>query len=814
MLIREGRQRLWCGANRTMISRRVEDLGTADRVARVNGMVMTKGCVARTRRGLQAVAVTLLLLLAACEQESNSPRETSALQVRADESLPIPEDDPGDLLARPVGVTRRFAPIRIDPTTSHPRRHLVSGFSGPDATKGRQWYWSNGSSSQLVFDLAEPQPIRFSFAAFPFLPRGDQQQFVHVRVNHAFVESLLIEPVETEYEVVLPKGALRAGTNEIELRYHWTAVPAHVHPGSEDHRELAIGYTHFDLASVNPSPPPPERVVLGDDGAKRGLLIERAVELTWLLWPPQHAELDLGWVAIGNNARLEKALPFRIDIDRDDGSSILYEGVARELNTITRKRLPLPVEGSQAVRIRLTVRDLPAGVRWAWVEPRIETPAEPVIDQSTIPPEAPVGTNLFVILLDAAARKHFGIYGGSATTTAAIDALSAESLVFDAAFANGSFTLAAMGSLFTSRLPTEHGLLEETDRVAPGLPTLAGTLADAGYDTAVFSGNPYVSMKFELARGFDEVFELFLPAQRNTGPVALADEFYAPVAEWIQDRKERPFFAFVHYVQPHEPYDAGSPELYELDKGYTGSITGSQEQMREVFKRHVQLQTDDVRRIVQLYTGNLRYADRAVGRLLDMLRAEDLLERTIVVVTADHGESLGERGTFGHGHTVDTELISVPLVMRLPGILNRHERVSDRVEGIDLMPTLLATLGIAVPEGARGVNFLDTATNERLGWQRSVVTIAGGRIGTVSVIAGSFKYSDDRRTNRERLMRLPNQEDGPNLRWEHPVTFAYLAAEADRLRATRATPAYPQVAEIPEETIDALRALGYLNEGL
>ena len=94
------------------------------------------------------------------------------------------------------------------------------------------------------------------------------------------------------------------------------------------------------------------------------------------------------------------------------------------------------MDESQAVRIRLIVGDLPAGVRWAWVEPRIETPAEQMADQPTIPPETPAGTNLLVILLDAATRKHFGIYGGSATTTPAIDALSAQSLIFDAAFAN------------------------------------------------------------------------------------------------------------------------------------------------------------------------------------------------------------------------------------------------------------------------------------------------------------------------------------------------------------------------------------------
>src|SRR5205823_7810535 len=249
------------------------------------------------------------------------------------------------------------------------------------------------------------------------------------------------------------------------------------------------------------------------------------------------------------------------------------------------------------------------------------------------------------------------------------------------------------------------------------------------------------------------------------GDVARADEFVEPVTGWLRDHRERPFFAYLHLLQPHSPYNVAPAEFYADLPAYSGPYDGSEEQMLRVISGDLHPGRGDIAHIRGLYERNLRYADRAVGRIVDALRQLDLLDRTIVIITADHGESLGERGTFGHGNSVDAEQISIPLIVRLPAALGMRGRRRDEAGSIDLMPTLLDVLGVPGPPGMAGRNLFDATSD---GWPRSLISVAAN--GAVSVVARGFKYRFERGPWRERLMRLPAQEDGPNVSWEYPVS--------------------------------------------
>jgi hypothetical protein len=129
---------------------------------------------------------------------------------------------------------------------------------------------------------------------------------------------------------------------------------------------------------------------------------------------------------------------------------------------------------------------------------------------------------------------------------------------------------------------------------------------------------------------------------------------------------------------------------------------------------------------------------------------------------------------------------------------------------IDVMPSVLTLLGIEVPPGLQGRSWFEPTTEERDGWPRSISVVAEGRSGTASVLVPGFKYSFDQPSGRERLLALPEEEDGPNLRWERPVTFAYLAAEASRILVSPEQSAASKAAQpIPDDVKDALHALGY-----
>jgi hypothetical protein len=216
-----------------------------------------------------------------------------------------------------------------------------------------------------------------------------------------------------------------------------------------------------------------------------------------------------------------------------------------------------------------------------------------------------------------------------------------------------------------------------------------------------------------------------------------------------------------------------------------------------------------VERIRALYDGNLRYADSAVGRLLEALRELDLLESSIVWVTSDHGESLGEHGTFGHGATVDREQISIPQIARFPAAVDLRGHFEEQVGVIDSMPTILAALGVEIPDRAQGRNVL--ATDRAIdAWARPLVSIASDSEQSASVVVPGFKYSD-LGLGGERLLRLPDQERGADVRATHPVTFAYLRFQKELLTdSTRASA--EERGALSERDRAALEALGYLVE--
>jgi arylsulfatase A-like enzyme len=655
--------------------------------------------------------------------------------------------DPGNLVARGAETDGHFRELRIAPGSPDALRHFYGGWGPVEGSAGETRVWSIGPRSGFRFDLAAPRPLTLVLRCFPFQPPGGREQRVQVWLNQAYLTTEILKNKEAAYEIPLPAEALRDGTNHIELRYAWTEAPARVIPDSTDPRELAISVREVVVRASGPVPAGPSPVGVthsagGEPAA--GLLQEERGELSFLSWSPLGAELEIGWALLAGDGPLAGEAAFRIELEWDQGRRTLLEGTARKRSALVRERIPLELPQAQAVRLHLSVTELPAQARWVWIDPRILAPPA---DPSPPPARAAEGTNVVFFLLDAASRNRFGVYGHPDGTTPSIDAIAQESLVFESAFSQASYTKASTASLFTSLTPAEHGMLEDRDHLPTEIVTLAEALRDAGYSTAAFSGNPFVSSIFGMLEGFDEGFELFRGLAE--GEVARAIDFETPVLEWIEEHRDERFFAYIHYVQPHEPYNAAPPEFYQgLDESYQGPYDGSRPPLMKLFRREVFPREVDRKRISTLYDGNLRYADEAFGRLVRRLREMDLLDRSIVIVTADHGESLGERATYGHGHTLDAELVWLPLVLRLPPELGRRGRISELVGLQDMMPTLLETLGVPVPDGVRGRNVLRPPAGAS-GWPQPLVSVAAGRGGMVGVLNVSCAFPSKRTTGTD-----------------------------------------------------------------
>jgi arylsulfatase A-like enzyme/Flp pilus assembly protein TadD len=281
--------------------------------------------------------------------------------------------------------------------------------------------------------------------------------------------------------------------------------------------------------------------------------------------------------------------------------------------------------------------------------------------------------NVVVVTLDTTRADRLGCYGFNGVATPNLDALCREGVVFDNATAVVPLTLPSHSSIFTGLLPPHHGVRDNGGFfLDDGRTTLAERLRDAGYATGAFVGAWVLDSKWGLAQGFqeyDDRFELSKFRVVSLGTVQKpGDEVMDNALAWLEKARTGKFFAWVHLYDPHTPYEAPEPFASQ----YPGTP----------------------------YLAEIAYTDKVVGRLTSWLQEKGQLDRTIIVVTADHGESLGDHGEAAHAYFIYGATTHVPLVVRTPwGLTGRR---AARVSGVDVMPTVLDLVGLPPQEGIDG----------------------------------------------------------------------------------------------------------------
>lgn len=327
-----------------------------------------------------------------------------------------------------------------------------------------------------------------------------------------------------------------------------------------------------------------------------------------------------------------------------------------------------------------------------------------------------------VVLLtcDTLRADRLGAYGWPTGTSPHLDRLAAESILYEDAWSTAPLTGPALSALLTGRMPEELGLGDNRTVLAAEAETLAERAAAGGVDTAAVVSNWVLRRRAELGDAgvqqgfahFDDALDVSEPSRPDLKE-RLAQATTDAALAWLDKKpRERPFFLWVHYQDPHGPYTAPREFLgpAEAPAGEAALEVGPDEKGRGSLPRY---QVFDGERRPSAYRARyeaeIRFFDRELGRLLDGLRTRGLLERVLIAFTADHGESLGERGYFfSHGQHLHRELLQVPLLLRPPGGAPRPGRVRVPVSHLDLFPTLLAALGLA-PGATHGLDLLEQA---------------------------------------------------------------------------------------------------------
>jgi arylsulfatase A-like enzyme len=399
---------------------------------------------------------------------------------------------------------------------------------------------------------------------------------------------------------------------------------------------------------------------------------------------PVDAELRLAY-ALTDAAGIDGAAPVALEVSASDerGEQTLWSTVLRAEDLGARRwhetTIGLAALAGRHVTFVFRARAAGAGrpaVFPLWGDPTITRPGER--------PRA--CRNVVLISIDTLRADRVGVYGAYRPLTPAIDALAGESAVFTEVWAPWPETSGSHMSLFTSRYPSEHGVKSFINAPPASMELLAERLRREGYLTRAFTEDGGVWAYAGFARGFSAYSEHRSPDFVYRGEAATT---FADASRWVETHSARTFFLFIHTYQVHAPY--APPRNYRtLFADMPGHEPNGQEGNALDYDREV------------------RFTDDQVGAFLATLRRLGLSERTIVVLTSDHGEEFGEHGGTGHGRTLHREVLQVPLIVSAPGLLGAV-RVASPASLLDVAPTILELLGLAADPEHRGVSMVATA---------------------------------------------------------------------------------------------------------
>lgn len=323
-------------------------------------------------------------------------------------------------------------------------------------------------------------------------------------------------------------------------------------------------------------------------------------------------------------------------------------------------------------------------------------------------PNAARGPNVLVLVMDTTRADRCSINGYARPTTPRLDAFARDATLFRDAWSPANWTGPAHASLFTGLRLEQHGFYEGNRRyLAAGTETIASRLAAAGWATACWSNNTSVSAEFGLTQGFEKIAR---PYERPDRSYPWAPATHAAAGDWAlaQAAADKPFFLFINDMEPHLPYEPPADVAARfLREPIPPDEMAILQRIRFPDNVTYDLGVDIIspRQMAQLsdlYDGEIATLDAAVGDLLDRLAAADVLDDTLVVVTSDHGENLGDHHLFEHAIGLHRTLLHVPLVVRFPGGTGRGRVVDDVVRLEDIAPTVLEACGLPLPPDLDG----------------------------------------------------------------------------------------------------------------
>ena len=501
-------------------------------------------------------------------------------------------------------------------------------------------------------------------------------------INNSEGPSIQVGDGFREYDFTLPADKMRVGENYMLLIFGGTQpLDGEDVASSVDWIRIApvdsfrddeyLAPTHDTLVSA---------VRLGGE-TKRAYIARRPLETRLYADIPEGGKLafSLGFEGEGKAPAL-----VRVQTDAHPAETVLEVEASGEFSD---HLIDLSKFSGHIARIDFVAPGSGAG-RVAFAEPRL------MVETPELKRAAKTPKNVVVLLIDTLRADRLKAYTPSSRVkTPMLDELAKNGTVFEWGLSVENWTKPSVASLLTGLFPQTHGARRMESVLGQKAYLLSEHLKANGFATGSFIANGYVSDRFGFDQGWDH-YTNFIRERKNTD----AEYVFREAADWIEARKDQPFFAYVHTIDPHVPYDPPDEFLKMYDaRDYDGQVRNRlTPRLLEDAKRSnptVVFNASDKLRLNALYDGEITYHDHFFAKFIERLKTMGVYEDTLIVITSDHGEEFDDHGSWGHGHSVYNELLRVPLIYHFPGQIPEGLRVKDLVSTGSVAATVSDLMG-------------------------------------------------------------------------------------------------------------------------
>lgn len=687
-----------------------------------------------------------------------------------------------------------------------------------------------GSSGAIEVPVVQPRDLSCILRlAVPDPGKSKTKSRLEIRWNGQMLDTAALNAGEQELTLLLPASRQHRGPNRLEL-IPIVPIPENAPPedsGKYRIRFLEVRFEPSGVASAIQTATvdedrwlqPPGTVVTFYPTLSPWAVLRGKGTIHWKnrpSLPDATGQIAIGLLDEEGNERVIRS--WSVNAQSSVSSIELDEDLQQPKDTFCALSFSFAWDASPEKAFRETSHS----IQIEWSDLRIES-ATPEAAPPAVVDATRKRYNVLIVLFDALRADHTSLTERSGMSTPQIERLANEGAYFSNAFSQSSWTRTSVATYLSSLYPWVHRILSHEDKLPQSIPYLPEILRQEGYHTTLIVNNIMIEPEIW---GFDRGFDRIRVVYRTPGYEAAEDraEFVWRniLKPCLDDPGGVPFFLYLHELDPHDPYDPPPPFDRLYDPDYAGSIDGSTDTLDAVSKHRRKISPADLRFINSLYRGETSYMDRFLGQILDYLKASHLDETTLIVFLSDHGEEFMEHGRLRHAQSLYEEVLHVPLIFTLPGVIPPGARLSDAARLIDLSPTILDLLGLEIPPEMQGQSLLPRmlSPETEYGELPAFGTLGLGDHDWLSVRYRNWKLIGRKIGGQFRRWFLFDLQTDPgeqiNLWGSQPAVGKGLQKMLERRMAEDRQIPGPQpeqipIEHIPEEQLEALRAMGYLN---